>query len=137
MASAARALEAVPDGSLALSAMLEKLGEPLLHERVPTGYPDSEPEWASGGGMLSRMSFAAELGAGKLRGLTINWEQTLPASDDAAALVQRLGVLLFAGGANPETLELVRQELSALTDPTEKRAAAVALLVGSPEFQRQ
>jgi len=137
VASAARALSAVPDGGLALSGVLEKLGEPLLHERVPTGYPDSEPEWASGGGMLSRMTFAAQLGAGRVKGLTIDWDRTLPVSADPEDLVQRLGVLLFAGGADPRALALVRQELRALSDPHDQRAAAIALLVGSPEFQRQ
>ncbi len=136
VASAARAFDAMPDGSLALAHVLGELGEPLLSERLPTGYPDSEPEWASAGGMLARMRFASNFGAGKVPGLSIDWQGLLPESD-AASLVARLGALLFAGGGSPLTLELVRQELAPLVEPAERRAAAVALLVGSPEFQRQ
>jgi hypothetical protein len=137
VASAARALEAVPDGSLALSRSLERLGEPLLEERVPTGYPESEPAWASSGGMLARMTFAAELGEGKVLGLTIPWDQTLPPSDSGPELVTRLGARLLGAAPDSRALSIVRDELVSLSDPEQRRAAAVALLVGSPEFQRQ
>ncbi len=137
VASTARALGAMPDGSLALSRTLEQLGEPLLQERVPTGYPDSEPEWASGGGMLARMTFATELGAGKLRGLQVPWHETLPPGADAVELSNRLGALLLGVGAGSPLLSAVREETSAIADPEQRRAAVVALLVGSPEFQRQ
>ena len=137
VASTARALGAMPDGSLALSRTLEQLGEPLLQERVPTGYPDSEPEWASGGGMLARMTFATELGAGKLQGLEVRWHETLPPGADAVELSNRLGALLLGAGTGSPLLSAVREETSAIADPEQRRAAVVALLVGSPEFQRQ
>jgi uncharacterized protein (DUF1800 family) len=137
VASTARALGALPDGSLALSRTLEQLGEPLLQERVPTGYPDSEPEWASGGGMLARMTFAIALGAGKLEGLEVPWHETLSPNAEAAELTQTLGALLLGAGARSPLLTAVREETSAITDSQQRRAAVVALLVGSPEFQRQ
>jgi uncharacterized protein (DUF1800 family) len=137
VASTARALGAMPDGSLALSLTLEQLGEPLLQERVPTGYPDSEPEWASGGGMLARMTFATKLGAGKLRGLEVPWHETLPPGADAAELSTRLGALLLGLAPSSPLLSAVREETSGIADPEQRRAAVVALLVGSPEFQRQ
>jgi uncharacterized protein (DUF1800 family) len=137
LASAARALGAKPDGSLALSEMMVVLGEPLLQERVPTGYPDSEPEWASVGGMLARMSFASELGAGNVRGLDIPWEETFPAGADVNASATKWGESLLGLASDSHTLRVVREQLESFDDPQQRRAAAVALLVGSPEFQRQ
>lgn len=137
VASAARALGAKPDGSLALSKTLSGLGEPLLQERVPTGYPDSEPEWASGGGMLARMSFASELGAGSVPGLEVRWEEAFPDGTDLEALLKGFGEDLLGLAPGSPTLRLVRQEVSSLEDPAQRRAGAVALLLGSPEFQRQ
>jgi uncharacterized protein (DUF1800 family) len=137
LASAARSLEACPDGELELSVSLERLGEPLLQERVPTGYPDSAPEWASAGGMLARMTFASQLGAGKIAGLQVRLDDTLPLETDAARFVERVGQRLL--GAEPESraVRVVRDELKGVSDPARLRAAAVALFVGSPEFQRQ
>ncbi len=137
VASAARALGAKPDGSLALSKTLNGLGEPLLQERVPTGYPDSEPEWASGGGMLARMSFASELAAGGVPGLEVRWEEAFPAGTDLDALLKGFGEGLLGLAPDSPTLRLVREEVSPLTDPAQRRAGVVALLLGSPEFQRQ
>lgn len=136
VASAARALGAQPDGSLELAHTLEALGEPLLQERVPTGYPDSEPEWSSGGAMLARMTFASELGEGKLGGLRVPWDEVVGKAE-GAAFVDQLGAQLL--GARPEsrTLALIREETRSIADPVQRRAAVVALLAGSPEFQRQ
>jgi hypothetical protein len=137
LASAARALDARPDGSLALAQTMTQLGEPLLQERVPTGYPDSEPEWASGGGMLARMSFASALGAGNVRGLDVPWAETLPAGSDVSQLITRFGGSMLGLAPESRTLALVNQQVESLQDPQQKRAVAVALLIGSPEFQRQ
>jgi uncharacterized protein (DUF1800 family) len=137
VASAARALDAIPDGSIELADALQKLGEPLLQESVPTGYPDGEAEWASSGAMLARMRFAAALGADDVRGLRIAWEDLAPEALPPDALVARLGALLLEGNASERTLRTVMAEIEAIEDPKARRAATVALLVGSPEFQRQ
>jgi uncharacterized protein (DUF1800 family) len=137
VASTARALDARPDGSLALAKTMTRLGEPLLQERVPTGYPDSEPEWASGGGIMARMSFASELGAGNLRGLEVPWDETFPIASDANEGLTRFGVRVLGLAPDSPTLRVVREEMASLPEPEQRRAAAVALLIGSPEFQRQ
>jgi hypothetical protein len=137
VASAARALDAIPDGSLALSDVLQKLGEPLLQESVPTGYPDAEVDWASSGAMLARMRFAVALASGDLPGLRIDWDALADASLPPAELVERLSSRLFEGRANERTRGIVAAEIAVLDEPNARRTAAVALLVGSPEFQRQ
>lgn len=137
VASAARALDACPDGGLELSLSLERLGEPLLQERVPTGYPDSAPEWASAGGMLARMTFASRLGAGNVEGLRVPWEETLPLEPGDVGFVERVGERLLGAERESRTVRVVREELKGVADPAQLRAAAVALFLGSPEFQRQ
>ncbi len=136
VSSAARALGAKPDGSTALSEVLEKLGEPLLQERVPTGYPDAAADWTSSGGLLSRMNFATKLATQSLPGLTLDLDALLPKAREAE-LLRSASALLFAGQASPATLELVGRELEGVSDFEERRALALALLLGSPEFQRQ
>jgi uncharacterized protein (DUF1800 family) len=137
LASSARALGALPDGSLDLADTLAELGEPLLQERVPTGYPDSEPEWASGGAMLARLNFAGALGAGKVRGLVVPWDETVPSGADVSELVNGWGASLLGVSSDSRTLGVVRDEIANMESATDRRAAAVALLIGSPEFQRQ
>lgn len=137
LASAARALGAKPDGSLALAKTMSQLGEPLLQESVPTGYPDSEPEWASGGGMLARFSFASALGESRVAGLDVPWDESVPSGADVNALVNQWGASLLGLAPGARTLGLVKDEVASVQEPAQRRALAVALLFGSPEFQRQ
>jgi len=137
VASAARALGAQPDGSLDLAATMDRLGEPLLQEQVPTGYPDGEPEWASAGAMLARLSFASDLGRGKLRGLNVPWDEALPLGPDFDQRVVRFGRALLGVANDSPTLRVVGEQLRGVEAAEQRRAVAVALLLGSPEFQRQ
>ncbi len=137
LASAARAVGARPDGSLSLAETLEEMGAPLLQERVPTGYPDTEPEWASAGGMLARMSFASQLAEGRARGLQLTWEDALPTDADPSQLVAKLAAALLGLPPESRTVRLVLEEVSKLAAVEQRRPVALALLIGSPEFQRQ
>jgi len=135
--SSARALDARPDGTLGLARTLGRMGEPLLSESVPTGYPEAEAEWLSSSGTLSRMGFAALLAAGRVPGLSVDLDRVLPASSGPDALVQSANQLLMNGGASDVTLRIVREEIEDVKDPRRQRAVVVALLMGGPEFQRQ
>jgi hypothetical protein len=133
--SSARALGGRPDGSLALARVLERMGEPILLESVPTGHPEAESEWVSTNGLLSRMSFASMLAAGKLPGLSLDLAAALP--ETGAGLVPRASSLLLGDRARGETLSTIERALDGLDEPDERRTVAVALLLGSPEYQRQ
>jgi hypothetical protein len=87
--------------------------------------------------MLARMSFASQLGSDKVAGLEVPWNETLPIEPDAKLLVERLGARLLGAAPGSATLGIVLDEVAGLADPKQQRAAAVALLIGSPEFQRQ
>jgi uncharacterized protein (DUF1800 family) len=137
VASALRALDARPDGTLQLAGVLGRLGEPLFRESVPTGYPESEVEWLSSGAMLSRMSFASMLAAGDVPGVKVDLDPVLSSEGNADKVLSRANNVVFGGTASAETLATVRAELEGLEKPEERRAVALALLIGSPEFQRQ
>lgn len=137
LASTARALGAVPDGSKRLARGLAELGEAVLGESVPTGYPEAAPEWASSGGMLARFNFAVEVASGKYRGLRYDLDALLPRSVSNEELIQRVNQLLLAGTASEKTLEVVREALEREVDPKARRRTCLALFLASPEFQRQ
>jgi uncharacterized protein (DUF1800 family) len=137
LVTTARSLGAVPDGSRGLARTLAALGEPVFGERVPTGYPEGEPEWASSGGMLTRLNFAVAVASGRFRGVRYDLEPLLPLSSSKEELVRRANALLLGGRASSKTLETVRAALEKEADPKERRRICLALLLGSPEFQRQ
>jgi hypothetical protein len=51
--------------------------------------------------------------------------------------VTSFGVALLGLAPNSPTLRLVSEQIRGLEATAQRRAAAVALLIGSPEFQRQ
>jgi hypothetical protein len=137
LSSTARALGAVPDGSHKLARGLADLGEPVFGERVPTGYPEAESDWASSGGMLARMNFAIAMASGKYPGLRFELEPLAPISSSKEELLERATALLLGGRASDRTLDAVRSALEHEASPEERRRICFALLLGSPEFQRQ
>jgi uncharacterized protein (DUF1800 family) len=102
---------------------LRTLGMPLYGCQPPTGYADRADAWVNTGALLNRMNFAVSLTGGRMRGV-----RTSPAGDLEAARDTFVDQVL-AG------------DLSAATRSTVAKATetpqVVALLVGSPEFQRR
>jgi uncharacterized protein (DUF1800 family) len=135
--SSARALDARPDGTLALARTLGRMGEPLLGESVPTGYPEAEADWLSSSGALGRMGFAALLAAGRVPGLSVDLDRVLPTNAEPDELLRSANQLVLSGQASNATLKIVREEIDDVKDPRRQRALALALLMGGPEFQRQ
>jgi uncharacterized protein (DUF1800 family) len=136
VASSLRAIGEKPDGTSDLSRALQALGEPLLEESVPTGYPDAAPEWASSSGMLARMSFATSLALGKVPGVSHASESPL-AHVEERVLVAEANRVLLGGSASAKTLDAVTAALDGIKQPDRRRELTLALLLGSPEFQRQ
>jgi uncharacterized protein (DUF1800 family) len=137
LASAARALGAVPDGELGLARSSAGLGQPLLLQAVPTGYPEAAEDWVNSGAVLARMNFAVALATGNVPGLPVNLERTLGTDSAIEPLVTVANGRLLGGRASARTLETLRSELAAIDDPEERRQLAVALALGGPDFQRQ
>jgi uncharacterized protein (DUF1800 family) len=124
--SAIRATGADAATAQPLVATLRDLGMPLYFCQPPTGYSDKAEAWVNTGALLNRMNFAVALTGGRVRGLQ------LPADTlgrEAAAAQAALVSTALAG------------EISETTAATVAKAAAapqaLALVLGSPEFQRR
>jgi uncharacterized protein (DUF1800 family) len=119
--SALRAVDARPATARPVVAALRELGMPLYLCQPPTGYAERADAWINTGALLARMNFALSLTGGRPGG---------PGRDRAPAVtVDALVREVFAG------------HLSEATSATVARAGtpaqAVALLLGSPDFQRR
>jgi uncharacterized protein (DUF1800 family) len=88
---------------------------PLYQCQPPTGYKDSADTWVNTGALVNRMNVALTLASGRLPGIVVP-----PASDAAAVL---------AGAVSDST----RATIARAQAPPQ----AMALALGSPEFQRR
>lgn len=136
MVSALRAVDATLDGN-EFAKVTARLGEAPLLEPVPTGYPETAEQWASSSGALMRMNFASQLVAGKLDGTKVDLERLFSGAEGVDGLVQRVSDVILAGNARPKTLEILHDELARVDDSQDRKALAVALALGSPDFQAQ
>ena len=130
--SAVRATGTDMSNAMPLVAAVRNLGMPLYGCQPPTGYSDKAEAWVNSGALLNRMNFAVSLTsqqAGRQR-----------AADNAPVLRGR------TGGAPTITSErlvasVIAGELSDSTAATVAKATtqsqALALVLGSPEFQRR
>jgi uncharacterized protein (DUF1800 family) len=68
--------------------------------------------------------------------LRMNFVEELVLAGDPAALVDRLNLLVFAGGLSPEVAQVARDLASQIpaSDPLRRVRSTVTLLVNSPEF---
>ena len=99
------------------------LGMPLYFCQPPTGYADRADGWVNTGGLLNRMNFAVTLTGGGSRPAGA---RTAPRGLTSPAVAERE---LLAGSVSDTTTATVARA----SDP----AQALALLLGSPEFQRR
>jgi uncharacterized protein (DUF1800 family) len=118
VAASLRATAAEMTDAMSLVQAMRDLGMPLYQCQPPTGYSDRAEAWVNAGALLNRMSFAIALTNGRLRGVSTT-----------VALGDRLVNDLLAGDLTPST----RATVARASTPSQ----AVALLLGSPEFQKR
>lgn len=70
--SSIRALGADTNGSPAMLAMLNKLGEVPYGYQAPTGYPDMAEDWVNTGALLERLNFAIAVSSSRIPGTTVD-----------------------------------------------------------------
>jgi uncharacterized protein (DUF1800 family) len=121
--SAVRATPAEARDARPLVQALRTLGMPLYGCQPPTGYADRADAWVNAGALLNRMNFAVALTGGRLRGIAAPSAAGVEAARDG--FVEQV----LAGDLSPAT----RSTVGRATETSQ----ALALLVGSPEFQRR
>jgi uncharacterized protein (DUF1800 family) len=115
--SALRATGADVRNAAPLAQQLRTLGMPLYGAQPPTGYDDKAASWVNSGALINRMNFAVALVSNRLQGTRVT-----PASIEAAAIVPDVSL-------TPATRGTVAQ--------AEDKPRQLALLLGSPEFQKK
>jgi uncharacterized protein (DUF1800 family) len=117
--SAVRAVGAQAGNGQPLVQAIRNMGMPLYGCQPPTGYADTAEAWVNSGALLSRMNFAVSL--------TARPQWIAPSSDVMTA--EALVASSLAGELSDPTAATVAK---AATQPQ-----ALALVLGSPEFQRR
>ena len=147
--SAIRTLGAETDARPALHQWVARMGEPLYMYQAPTGYPDTAEHWVNTGALLERLNFALALVSNRIPGTRVDLSRFVGeaagssrAADQKRVVDQFLAVVL-QGDISPKSREVLMRQLSEQTTATAATAGGTdvariaALVIGSPEFQRQ
>jgi uncharacterized protein (DUF1800 family) len=124
--SAVRATGIDSANTLPLVQSVRDLGMPVYGAQPPTGYADRADAWVNSGALLNRMNFAVALTSGRMRGLGAAPTAGHSTADDAR---RTLYAVALAGDVSASTAATVAKA----TTP----AQTVALILGSPEFQKR
>jgi uncharacterized protein (DUF1800 family) len=127
--SAVRATSLDAVSAVPLVAALRDLGMPLYGAQPPTGYPDRADAWVNSGALLNRMNFALSLTGGQMRALRPPAASRAAGPEGVDAARSTLFTTALAGDVSESTVATVAR---ATTAPQ-----AVALILGSPEFQKR
>jgi uncharacterized protein (DUF1800 family) len=112
--------------ALPLVQSLRDLGMPIYGAQPPTGYADRADAWVNSGALLGRMNFALALTSGRMRTLALSGPSSLPTAQEAR---RTLLAVALADDVSPSTAATVAKASTP--------AQAVALILGSPEFQKR
>jgi uncharacterized protein (DUF1800 family) len=118
-----------------------ELGEPLFACTPPTGYKEVSSTWVSPGALIERLNFAMALTDQKLSDVRFDPATILAGTDldkPEAVLDQCVSVFL-QNNITPSTRKVLEQ--TALPAPGDSQTVnptkLIALIIGSPEFQRK
>jgi uncharacterized protein (DUF1800 family) len=144
-----------------LVQVIARMGMPLYQMQPPTGYPMVASAWMNSDALLDRLNFALALSNGKVGGTkfdasrvlalgvltgapersTVKAISTSSGLDRAISLVEDA---LVGGEVSQQTEAALEKQLNdpaisdhVLEDPAKPLALSVALILGSPEFQRR
>ncbi len=144
--STVRATGAETDGGRQLQQALEQMGEGLYLAQPPTGYPETAEHWVNTGALLLRMNFALALSNNRIRGTKVNVQNLV--ADAKLATPEAVAEQVINALLNGEMSAQTRATLTkAISEPQMMKATnpannlmvpkIIALVLGSPEFQRQ
>ena len=124
VASAFRAIDALPDTTMRSAQMVGFLGAPIFGHQAPNGWPETGESWMNSGAILNRINFGLGLAAGRFPGATLShWSETEQLK--AATRDQQVDAVIlafFGGQSSPDT----RQILLSGENPLAAKLAATA-----------
>jgi uncharacterized protein (DUF1800 family) len=130
--SAVRAAAVDTSNALPLVQAVRQLGMPLYQCQPPTGYSDRAETWVNTGALLNRMNFAVALTSGGMRGrgaVQGRGPATRMTPEEAAGVRETIVREVLSGDLSPST--------SATVAKAATPQQSIALLLGSPEFQKR
>lgn len=127
--SAVRATGASTTDLRSLARALRDLGQPLYFSQPPTGYGETSEEWVSSGALVNRLNFAIALAGSQLPGVRF--------PPMKANSVAELSLRLTGKTLSQNTATTIEAKVRELSDPDKRVQLASALILGSPEFQKQ
>jgi uncharacterized protein (DUF1800 family) len=161
VASALRATGAETDAGPPVLGWITRMGQPVYGRVTPDGYPDRSTSWLSNNDLLTRFNFAVALMGNAIRGTKVDIAKLIPLGpgNDAAAIAGQI-LLVKPSTETEAALEKIVAEMkakasivatpvangsAAFSASTAKSSSApldlskqlVALVLGSPEFQRK
>ncbi|MGA9568074.1 MAG: DUF1800 domain-containing protein [Candidatus Korobacteraceae bacterium] len=128
---------------------LNKMGMQIYGMQPPTGYSPNADTWVNSSALLDRMNFALALVNNRIGGTHFDEANLVPASSgdngfvDPYANQARLEQLLLSGDVSPQTHQTIEHEIDTVHSLPQNAnrpagtSTTVALLLGSPEFQRR
>lgn len=119
---------------------LVEMGQPVFAWSPPTGFPEDSTHWISSGALINRLNFAVALSSGEVADVATDVSRLLGPgeAESAEALVDRLALQILGREPSEATRSVILRETASLTGSQSVRAPKIiALLVGSPEFQRR
>lgn len=165
VAAAIRATSAETDGDRPVLDFMSRMGQPLFGRITPDGYPDRGDQWLTSGAMVARLNFAAALATNRMRGTTLDFSKLFSGVDklDKEATAARFISLAANGDLSESTRAAIktsttealvikppppqtnvpsdfsgnRPPLPPLPQVSGYVPETIALLIGSPEFQRR
>ena len=118
-----------------------ELGEPLFACTPPTGYGENSKKWVSPGALIERLNFALALTQQQISDVTFNAQKILAGIDldhPNRMLDQAVSVLLNNSVTDATRAVLMKTAVPASGDSQTVNAnKLIALILGSPEFQRK
>ncbi len=133
--SSIRAFDGSTNGAPRLAQEIGRMGEPLYQYQAPTGYPDRAAQWMTSGSLVERLNFGVALSANRFPGTTIAAAVLADGNNDPDHIVDRAVQLLLGGEVSPQTRKILVEQVGSSGEPPVTKA--IALVLGSPEFQKR
>jgi len=118
-----------------------ELGEPLFACTPPTGYKEVSKFWVSPGALIERLNFALALTQQQVSDIRFSPQNILDGTDldKPEAVLNQCVAVLLQNNITPATRKVLEQ--TALPAPGDSQTVnpskLIALIIGSPEFQRK